>query len=42
MRIRLYNARILTMENKDVIEGEVIVNDSVIEEIITSGRSSEW
>lgn len=41
MRIRLYNARILTMENKDVIEGEVIVNDSVIEEIITSGRSSE-
>ena len=31
MKTRLYNARILTMETRDIIEGEVHVNDSKIE-----------
>lgn len=31
MRIRLYNAKILTMKDQNVIEGEIWTNDSVIE-----------
>ena len=37
MRIRLYNARLLTMTQKEIVEGEVWIREDTIEQVIVKG-----